>query len=103
MPTESGLSVDQKHARAGQSCLEPGRESRRPAPNHADIRMHMLDFGFCLRRGIHVDLTESGDAPCRGFEQPPLPWFVKPLVIKADRETAVEFVDNPQRVESERR
>ena len=101
---QSGLSLQEKNFSSCLCCFPRRRDASVPAANHTDFGAHMLDFGVRFRQRMYVDPSQPRDVPYRMLEDRPEPArLVETLVIEADRQKAVQFVENAQHIESERR
>ena len=104
MATECGLVVDQGDVTAKLRGFVRGVEPRRPSAHDGHVRMPVFmviaAFGRCLR----IQAAQPGDATQQFFGQRPRPTRTNErLVVEADGQQKIEFLDQRQRVETERR
>src|SRR5207244_3634796 len=78
--------------------------TRRPAADHANLRMQIFNIRMDPRHMLDVDTTQAGKVAQRVLEQRPKPArSVEALVIKSNRQKAVETIKRAEHIKAERR
>ncbi len=81
-----------------------GGYPRQPAADYANVGVQMFDGAFTRGNLVHVDPAQPRDVPHHVLEYRPQPArLVKTLVIKSDRQKAVQLVEHIQDIEGQAR
>ena len=104
MAAECGLVIDQSDVTTAPRGFVRGTESRGSATDDGYVRMPVFMVGVEFGPRLYTEAAQSGDAAQQLFGQRPRPTRTNErLVVETDGQQNVEFLDQRQRVETERR